>query len=59
MWKKQKETREKPRFFSTTKTNNEEERGGEEKHEVGGNQNIAELLLVLRIAQQVFSTQKF
>ncbi len=59
MWKKQKETREKPRFFSIAKTNNEEERGGEEKHEVGVNQNIVELLLVPRIAQQVFSTQKF
>jgi len=45
-------------LFSIGKTNNENKRGGEEKHEVGGNDNIDELLLVPRIAQQVFSTQK-
>jgi hypothetical protein len=51
-----KETREKPRFFSIGKTNNEEEKGGEERHEIGGNENIAKLFLVPRVAQQVFST---
>lgn len=41
------------------KDNDEEVKGGEEKHEICGNENIAKLLSVPRVAQQVFSMETF